>query len=332
MAINFYMQKTFLFCLFFFCAFLLAAQEGKTTFDYLLLPASTRSAALGGTNISIIESDASLVNNNPALLGSEMNLNLNISYLSYIADIGIGSVTFAKALGEKTAWGIGVNYADYGKMYEATYEGIQGELRAADFCGNIFLSRDLTDKIRGGITAKFIYSNYYHNTAIGLGVDLGLSYYDVDREFSIGLVGKNLGRQIKAYEEELASLPWDIQLGFSKKLDHAPIRFSVTGVYLKQWQFDNFYGKKESFVKTLSKHLIFGVDIVPSDNFWIGLGYNPKRSSDMSLGEGNKFAGFSIGAGLKVKAFGFGCSIGQYHPSATSLLFNISTSFADIKL
>jgi hypothetical protein len=326
------MQKIFFFCLFFFCAFLLAAQEGKTTFDYLLLPSSTRSAALGGTNISIIESDISLINNNPALLGSEMNLNLNISYLSYIADIGIGSVTFAKAWGEKTAWGIGVNYADNGKMYEATHEGIQGELRAADFCGNIFLSRDLTDKIRGGITAKFIYSNYYHNTAIGLGVDLGLSYYDVDREFSIGLVGKNLGRQIKAYEEELASLPWDIQLGFSKKLDHAPIRFSVTGVYLKQWQFDNFYGKKESFFKTLSKHLIFGVDIVPSDNFWIGVGYNPKRASDMSLEEGNKFAGFSIGAGLKVKAFGFGCSIGQYHPSATSLLFNISTSFADIKL
>jgi hypothetical protein len=328
------MQKPFFFCVFFFCTFLLSAQEGRSTFDYLLLPASTRSAALGGTNISVIESDLSLVNNNPAFLGNEMDLQLNVSYLSYIADIGIGNLIFAKAWGERSAWGVGVNYANYGKnLFEATEEeGIIGDLKASDICGNIFFSRDLSDKIRGGATVKFIYSNYYHNTAIGVGVDLGLSYYDVDKEFSIGLVGKNLGRQIKAYEEEVSSLPWDIQLGISKKLTHAPIRFSVTGVYLKQWQFDNLSGKKDSFFQTLGKHLIFGVDLIPSDNFWIGLGYNIKRSSDMSLEVGNKLAGFSIGAGLKVKAFAFGCSIGQYHPSATSLLFNISTSFAEIKL
>jgi hypothetical protein len=262
-----------------------------------------------------------------------MDLNLSISYLSYLADIGVGNVIFAKAWGERSAWGVGVNYANYGKnLYEATEEGIQGKLQASDICGNLFFSRDLTDKIRGGITARFLYSNYYHNTAIGLGVDVGLSYSDPEKGFSAGLVGKNLGRQIKAYEEELYALPWDIQFGISKKLAHAPIRFSVTGVYLKQWQFDNFYGKKDAFFKTLSKHLIFGIDLMPSDNLWISLGYNAKRGSDLSLQEGNKLAGFSIGAGLKVKAFGFGCSLGKYHPSATSFMFHVSSSLAEMKL
>ena len=309
------------------------AQEGKSTFDYLLLPASTRSAALGGSNVSVIESDVSLINNNPAFLGTEMDLSFNATYLSYIADIGIGNVTFAKALGDKSAWGVGVIYSNYGNMLETSEDNvILGDLSANDICGNIFVSRDLTDKIRGGVTAKFIYSNYAHNTAFGLGVDLGLSYYDVDNEFSVGLVGKNLGRQIKAYEEELASLPWDIQLGISKKLPHAPIRFSVTGVYLKQWKFDNLNKKEDPFFKTFGKHLILGAEIIPSDNFWIGLGYNIKRGSDMHLQEGNRLAGFSIGAGLKVKAFGFGCSVGQYHPSATSFMLNITTSFSEMKL
>jgi hypothetical protein len=327
------MQKIVFICIFSLFSFLLAAQEGKSSFEYLLLPTSTRSGALGGTNISIIEDDVSLISNNPALLGSEMDLNLSVSYLSYIADIGIGNAVFAKSLGERSAWGIGVHYANYGKMLETSYENVVlGELNANDICGNIFLSRDLTDELRGGITAKFIYSNYYHNTAIGLGVDLGLSYYNADKEFSVGLVGKNLGRQIKAYEEELSSLPWDIQLGISKRLAHAPIRFSVTGVYLKQWQFDNYLGGKDTFFKTLTKHLVFGVDVTPSNNFWFAIGYNVKRGSDMYLQEGNKFAGFSIGTGLKVKAFAFSCSFGQYSISATSFLFNISTSFAGTKL
>jgi hypothetical protein len=242
-------------------------------------------------------------------------------------------VIFTKALGERSAWGIGVNYVNYGKMTETSADKtILGDLNATDICGNLFFAHDLTERWRGGITAKFLYSNYYHNTAMGIGVDLGLSYYDPDHEFSIGLTGKNLGRQITAYEEELASLPWDIQLGISQKLAHAPIRFSVTGVYLKQWQFDNYYKQKDSFFKTLGKHLIIGVDVIPSDNLWIGIGYNIKRGIDMHVQDGNKFAGFSIGAGLKVKTFAIGCSFGKYHPAATSFMVNVSTSFAENKL
>lgn len=327
------MQKRFFIFILFFQTFSLFAQEGKTSFDYLLLPVSNRSAALGGNNVSLIENDALLVFNNPGLLGNEMNLNLSASYLSYIADVGMGNVIFTKSMGERSAWGVGVNYVHFGKMIETDeLDNINGELNATDICGNIFVARDLTEKLRGGITAKFLYSNYYHNTAIGLGVDLGLSYYDSDKNFSIGLAGKNLGRQIKSYEEELAALPWDIQFGFTKKLNHAPIRISTTAIYLKQWQFDHIYKKEEAFFLTLLKHFVIGVDLIPSDNFWIGFGYNIKRGSDMYLKEGNKLGGFSIGAGLKVKYFSFGCSIGKYHTSATSFMLNISTSFAEPEL
>ncbi|MDR0680374.1 MAG: type IX secretion system protein PorQ [Dysgonamonadaceae bacterium] len=327
-------MRRFFFTFILFVLFLpVWAQKGKSGFDYLLLPHSARSSALGGTNISVIENDISLIYNNPAFLGPEMDLTLNANYLAYIADIGIGNVVFAKSIGDRGAWGIGALYANYGNMKETTENNvILGDLTANDICASFFFSHDLTDKIRGGITGKFLYSNYYHNTAIGLGVDLGLSYYDEDHEFSFGLVGKNIGRQIKAYEEELAALPWDIQFGISRKLNHAPIRLSITGVYLKQWKFDNLNGAEDSFIKTLGKHLILGIDIIPSDNFWIGVGYNLKRSMDMHLQEGNIFGGFSIGAGLKVKSFSVSCAVGKYNLSATSFLFGISTSFAEMRL
>jgi len=309
------------------------AQGGKSTFDFLQLPTSVRAAALGGTNVSIIENDLSLVFQNPAFLGQEMNLSLSAGYMSYVGDIKMGNVAFAKSLGDRSAWGVGFVYSDYGKMLETTEDNVVlGDLNASDICGNIFFSRDLTDKIRGGVAAKFIYSNYAYNTAIGLGVDLGLSYYDKDHNLSIGFTGKNLGRQIKSYETDLADLPWDIQLGLSQKLAHAPIRYSITAANLNQWQFYNVNGQKDAFATTLMKHFIFGVEFLFSDNFWVGLGYNTKRGSDLHLIEGNKFGGFSIGAGLKVKAFGFGCSIGQYNPSSTSLMLSISTSLAEMKL
>ncbi|GHT78988.1 hypothetical protein AGMMS50262_22220 [Bacteroidia bacterium] len=327
------MQRIFLILTGTVFFFSLSAQEGNSTFDYLLLPQSVRAAALGGTNVSVIENDLPLIYGNPAFLGAEMDKTLSVSYLSYIADIDVGNVVFAKAVGERGAWGIGAIYANYGNMLETTGENeITGDLSASDICGNLFFSHDLTDKIRGGITGKFLYSNYYHNTAIGLGVDLGLSYYNEDNDFSVGLVGKNIGRQIKAYEEELANLPWDVQLGFSKSLNHAPIRFSITGVYLKQWRFDNPDGSEDSFVKTLGKHLVLGIDFIPSDNFWLAIGYNLKRASDMSLEDANKFGGFSAGAGLRVKSFSFGVSIGKYHPAATSFMLNVSTSFAQTGL
>jgi len=327
------MQKIITLYLSFLCAFPLFAQGGKSAFDFLQLPVSARANALGGTNVSIIENDLSLVYQNPAFLGQEMDITLSAGYLSYISDISMGNIAFAKALGERSAWGVGFIYSNYGKMLETTEDNvILGNLNASDICGNIFFSRDLTEKIRGGVAVKFIYSNYANNTAIGLGVDLGLSYYNRDNNLSIGLTGKNLGRQIKSYETELANMPWEIQLGLSQKLAHAPIRYSITGVHLNQWQFYNTKGEKDAFATALLKHFVFGVDFLFSDNFWVGIGYNTKRAADLHLSEGNKFSGFSAGAGLRVKAFAFGCSLGKYHPSATSFMLNISTSLAEMKL
>ncbi|MDR0427306.1 MAG: type IX secretion system protein PorQ [Dysgonamonadaceae bacterium] len=317
----------------FLISFSIAGQSGRTSFDYLLLPHSARSAALGGNNISAVETDISLVYDNPAFLGYEMDKVLHAGYMMYVSDISVGNVAFAKQLNDRGSIGIGVLYGNYGKMKETTEENeVIGDLTANDICANIFFAHDLTEKLRGGITGKFFYSNYHHNTAIGAGVDLGLSYYDEDRKLSFGLVGKNLGRQIKAYEEDLAGLPWDIQFGFSKRLDKAPIRFSVTAVHLKKWKFDNYNGVEDSFGKTLAKHLIIGAEILPTNNFWIALGYNGKRSSDMHLQEGNKLGGFSIGAGLWVKSFSFSCAVGKYNVSATSFLFSVSKSFTEPQL
>lgn len=315
------------------------AQEGEEVFNFLRYPNSSRANALGGHTVSLIERDPSLIFHNPSLLGGEMDRMLNLNYMNYFGGIQLGSALFTKASGERGAWGAGATFINYGTIKETTVDKqILGEVSMKDISLNAFYSYDLSDKWRGGLSLKFLYSSLANYTSIGLGVDAGLSYYNPDREFSYGVTLKNIGAQLTAYNAERARLPWDIQMGISKKMEHAPIRFSLTAMYLNRWKFDYIDATnqsteiKENFSKRLFKHFVIGVDFVPSENFWIGAGFNPKVNMDMKLQEGgNGMGGFSIGAGVKVSNFDVSASVARYHPSATSLMVSISTSLADFK-
>lgn len=314
------------------------AQNGDAVFNFLRYPSSTRANALGGHTVSLIERDPSLIFHNPALLGGEMDGMVNLNYLNYISDINAGSALFTKAYKEKGAWGIGATFFSNGSFKGMSAENMPtSDFSAKDISINGFFSYDLSEKWRGGASLKFLYSNYDVYTSIGLCVDAGLSYYDSEKEFSFGFVLKNIGAQLKAYDEIRQKMPWDIQMGITKRMTHAPIRFSLTAMHLNKWKFDYINEadkesyKGDNFFQALVKHFVIGVDYVPSDNFWIGVGFNPKTTLDMKLQGGNALAGFSAGAGVKIKMFDVGVSFAKYHPSAMSMMLSVSTTLADFK-
>jgi hypothetical protein len=109
-------------------------------------------------------------------------------------------------------------------------------------------------------------------------------------------------------------------------------------MYLNQWKFSymdeslNKTDLDDSFVQTLAKHLVFGIDFIPSNNLWLGVGYNPKVNMDMKLKSGNGLGGFSIGGGFKVSRFDVSASVARYHPSALALMVSISTSLSGTAL
>lgn len=314
------------------------AQTGGEAFTFLRLPTSARANALGGHTVALVERDPSLIFHNPALLGAEMDGMINLNYMNYISDVNVGSALFTKAHGERAAWGVGATFIGYGDIQEALPGNVVtgASVSAKDISVNGFYARDLNERWRGGLALKFLYSGLADYTSIGLCVDAGLSYYNSEKGFSFGFALKNIGAQLKAYEDERQKMPWDIQLGISQKLSHAPLRLSLTAQYLNRWKFDyvdntNVEQKDDSFFKTFAKHLIIGVDFVPSDNFWVGVGFNPKVNMDMKLQGGGSFSGFSAGAGVRIKMFDVGVSLAKYHPSALSLMLSVSTTLEDFK-
>ena len=319
--------KNIIFYIFMLLPILATAQSGENAFNFLRLPYSARAAGLGGSNISIIEDDITLAMHNPALLINVSDKTININYMSYMSDSKLAGAAFNKTFGERAAGAITARYVDYGEFEGYTEDNIYtGSFSAKDIEIAATYSYLLSNYWSGGVTGRFIYSKYEALSAIALGVDLGINYYNPDKGLSASFVLKNLGAQVKAFEEKNEKLPVDVQLGISKKLPHAPIRLSLTLTNLHKWGKDDFYnadGSEDSTSDILLKHIILGADAILGKNFYASIGYNFRISKELSAG-GNKWDGLSIGAGLNINKVKFGASYSKLHVSSSSFLFNLS--------
>lgn len=293
------------------------AQESQTEYNFLRIPVSAHAAALGGDNISIIENDASLIFSNPALLCNVADKQIGLNYMNYMQGANTLSASYNFGVMDRGSLAVSAQYMDYGQMKEMTPEGIQtGDFKAKDISMAGYFSYMLSDYFSAGISAKFITSYIGNYNSIGVGVDLGANYYNADKELSVSAVIKNLGGQVKAYNEDYEAMPIDMQIGISKRLVNTPLRLNGTLVNL-----NHLKGK-------LKDHLVIGADLLLSESIWVGFGYNFRRSSEMSIGTGDNEsshgAGFSLGAGINLERFKVNAAWGKYHVSSNSLLINLA--------
>ncbi|MBR4885881.1 MAG: type IX secretion system protein PorQ [Muribaculaceae bacterium] len=316
------------------------AQEGASAYSFLEVPSSSHAFALGGANITVIDDDINLMEQNPALLGPEIDMQVGFNYMHYLGASNFAGVRYGMAAGDRGAWSIGIQYLGYGTMSQTEADGsVVGTFSPQDVVFSGMYAHDFTDRLRGGINVKMIYSSYEQYTAFAMATDLGLNYYDPDHDMSLSLVLKNLGGQIKRFDNDYDRLPFDIQLGWMQRLGSSPFQLSITAWHLNKWNLPYYDMEdngseirvlKQSFISNLFRHLVFGLQYAPSDKFYIALGYNYKTRTDMSTYNRNILSGFSIGAGLKVKSFALGVSYAQPHKSGSSIMLNLSTNLNEL--
>lgn len=311
------------------CALPVCAQESNSVFNFLSLPTSSHAIALGGRNISLIEDDASLTMQNPALLSSVNDNSLNFNFLTYMQGCKMGSAAFSKIAGERGTWGVSAQFLGYGKMKETLETGEEiGSMHALDMVLSGMYSYSLSERWVGGASGKFIYSKYGAYSSCALAVDLGLNYYDDDNDLSISAVAANLGGQVKAFGDVHERLPFNLALGMTKGVAHAPIRISLTLSDLTRWSKDYYYmaDKTPGFGRILMNHFNIGAEILPSDRIYIGMGYNFRRASEMKAAGSSHAAGLTFGAGINLKRLKLGLAYAKYHVSAPS--FSLSLGYS----
>ena len=250
------------------------AQDSETAYSFLRLPVSAHVAALGGENITLAEDDATMIFHNPSLICGVSDKSINLNYMTYMEGAKNVSASFTRQIGERSSWGVSAQLMDYGSINKTDiYNEDLGKFSARDIALGGTFAYELTDRISGGITAKFITSTIADYNSLAVGVDLGLNYLDANRGWSLSAVARNLGGQIKAYEDEFERIPFDLQVGLSKRLLNSPFRFHATLSRLTDW--DEAFGR----------HLAIGADVLLGDNIYLAAGYNFRKAQQMKISD-----------------------------------------------
>ena len=291
---------------------------GNTVYNFLKLSNTPQLTALGGINISNQTQDIGLAFNNPALLRPAMHTQTNMVFNSFYAGIkNYHLMSGYHAATLNTTFAIGINYFGYGSIAETDMTGnVLGNMRPADYVVQLSAARQYGERWHYGVTAKFIHSSYGIYRSSGVAMDVGVSYFDSAHLWQASLVAKNMGAQIKAYTGTTnGDLPFDLQLGISKRLAHAPLQFSLTVNQLHQ--FDTRYndtlfnaetgleqdskGKKYIFDKFF-RHVTLAVQLFVGDKIEVTAGYNYLRRKELNItNAGNGLNGFSMGVGVLFK-------------------------------
>lgn len=191
------MTKKLILALYILLAAASHAQESNSVFNFLEMPVSAHSTALGGRNISLIEDDASLVFSNPALLSSVSDKTLNLNFMTFGGGYSMISLiqgqvvtqyhwmtmqefTDVVAISQMTPGPIGINtatYCGYTAVHNAGMSGMMAVLGSA----MATFALVLPSLVLMILISKMLYK--YMNTSAVQSIFIGL------RPAIVGLVG-----------------------------------------------------------------------------------------------------------------------------------------------
>ncbi|MEA3495051.1 MAG: type IX secretion system protein PorQ [Bacteroidota bacterium] len=320
---------------------------GRYVYDFLELSYSSRSSALGGRMIPVMDKDLTLAIRNPSLLNPEMHNRFNFSFSDYLTDVAYGNVAYARKFKNDFCAMASIEYINYGEFIKADEFGNKlGTFSAGEYAFHLSASKKVMDKLFIGAGLKAIYSTFetYHSS--GLATDYAISYYDEEKIMTASLLVSNLGFQFKPYTAgNQEPLPLNVQLGFSKKLAHMPLRFIIVAHHLNipdftyidpnnnnNNTFDN-YNNQDNIETPLSekifRHFNFGGEFVLSENFHLRFGYNHQKRKELQIQGRPGMVGYSFGFGLRISKFYLSYANVIHHVAGTTNHFSLTINPSD---
>lgn len=269
----------------------LYSQSEIPAFDFLRVDPSAKASSLAGA-FDTYTDDPNAMFYNPASLSTITNKKVSAGFGKYLLDINFGALSYAQPYKDIGWFGVGVKYFDYGSFDRTDENGIKtGETFSAnDLMVSVGFSNYIYEKINYGVSVKYIYSGIAEYKSSAIALDFGLLYLIPDQQAALSFGVNNLGTQLNSYIDTKEKLPLDIRIGFSKRLEHTPVKLNVT--------FSRLNESREKLIQHL-KSFSIGGEFIFSDNVSARIGYNNAYRQDMKLGTSLGIAGFSTGLGIK---------------------------------
>ena len=314
---------------------------GEATFQFLNLSDNARVMGVGGYNISTADEDHNMAVENPAALDTSHGGNLSVNYLPYFTTVNKTSLVYSFNTDKSGAWLVGTTYMSYGKFDETDPTGqVIGDFRASDY--RFFATKShQVNNFTVGATVSLVGSQIAGYSSNALSFDIGGLFKHPVHDLQIGMVFKNIGfvfnKFIKGTEQ---ALPADLRLGVSYKLEHVPLRVSVTGVNLlakdvyyfdpsRNTSFDadgNVVEAEKKFSEQVFRRLIWGFELIFSKQFQLRGGYNHQRRKELKIDEKGGLSGFSLGANIKLKGYNIAFTRAWYSLAGGSSVLSLNTN------
>lgn len=328
--------------------YLSAQNQSNRTYGFLDATNSARVAALGGTLVPVNDADIQLALFNPSLINADMHNKLALSYVDYFADVNFATIQYARSFEKTGNFAASLQYHNYGSFDYADEAGERtGTFTAADYAFILGWGRQLDSNFSIGANAKFIASQYESYHSIAMAVDVAGSY-QTKTGWLISLTARNVGTELKSLiPDNQSTLPFSMQLGVSKRLDHVPFRFMVVYDQLQKWDLtyedpldlegniDPITGVRndkkglEKFSDQLMRHLIVGGEFYIGKNLVLRGSYNYKRRQEMKIPDKLGMVGFSWGVGVRISRFQINYSRSTYHVVGSPNYLSIATNLSD---
>lgn len=299
-----------------------SAQTANGTYSFLRATNSARVAALGGLPLPLYDDDIQLSTFNPATIGEGMNNKLGLAYVDYFTDINFATLQYSHSFETIGSFAATVQYHNYGHFDETSESGmITGDFSCNDFSVNLGWGRRLSPNWSVGAAIKYagLQHEMYHAGAMA--VDVG-GMYLADNGWILSLTARNIGTQLfNNFDTRHAPLPFSIDFGASRKLDHLPVTVMLWYNDIQKWNkvmetpiyiehhtdplTGEFTPEKgvSRFVRNLACHFVVGGELTLGKNIVLRSAFNYGQRYAMNVPEDRTLVGFSAGLGVKIKMF-----------------------------
>ena len=142
------------------------ASDTSDAYQFLNIPTSSHVYGLGGNNIAIIDDDVTLADQNPALIGPELEKQVAVNYMYYMGTGNFAGLRYGMAADEHSGWAIGLRYLNmvsrkalelegvpFAQLIHPRYLGILSDPEIPEAASNR-CTVDVETAIRGGCRLK----------------------------------------------------------------------------------------------------------------------------------------------------------------------------------
>ena len=284
------------------------AQAGSSGLSFLKLGVSGRGISMSDAMSAIVRG-AAATHYNPAGIYTpgEPSTQIVLMHREWIQDVRSEFLGATTALGDDAALGFAVYTATVSDIPIRTRPGTaEGTFSSRDLSIGLSYARTLSDDLKVGITAKYLFEKIFLDIASGFAFDFGAQYQTSIEHLSLGLALTNIGTMNEMAREKV-TLPSSLRIGpaYSFSIEDISSQLTVASDLL------HIFPEKKSYVG-VGGELMFNKSLAARTGYLFG-----SSGRGLSAGVGVSYGLFNFDYGFASLA----SNLGSGHTFSLSLNF-----------